>query len=165
MIENMIAKLLQRAADEDTQKVFCDKELGESKATKADKEDIARLSSEVAENDAVMKTATAGRQQEKAAFMVSERDLPRVYEGASLLQTKAASKEVADAQGDGSGTLGVLEVAESDFVTGRAEARTVEQQAQAKYVRRMKDLEIRAVQATLGQETSICMHIYETAWR
>merc|ERR1719218_430052 len=38
MIEDMIAKLLQEAADEATQKAFCDKEIGESTASKADKE-------------------------------------------------------------------------------------------------------------------------------
>merc|ERR1719238_1469078 len=153
MVEDMIAKLLQEAAEEATQKAFCDKEIGESKTAKADKEgklskvnsrleaatsstsslteDVARLSSEVAENDAAMKTATDVRQKEKAEFMVVEKDLSEsqeacaaatevlreYYEGASLLQTKArtSSKEAADAAGDGSGILGMLEVAESDF--------------------------------------------------
>merc|ERR1719182_1326170 len=38
MIEDMIAKLLEEAAAEATQKAFCDKEIGESKKVKADKE-------------------------------------------------------------------------------------------------------------------------------
>merc|ERR1719316_1507011 len=38
MIEDMIAKLLEEAAAEATQKAFCDKEIGESKKVKGDKE-------------------------------------------------------------------------------------------------------------------------------
>merc|ERR1719218_425252 len=86
MIEDMIAKLLQEAADEATQKAFCDKEIGESTASKEDKEgklekvnsrlekaeattaslteELTRLSAEVAENDKAMATATALRQKE-----------------------------------------------------------------------------------------------------
>jgi len=177
MIEDMIAKLLQEAAEEATQKAFCDKEIGESKAAKNDKqgkldkvnsrleaaqsstatltEQVSTLSAEVAENDKAMKEATAIRQKEKADFMVVEKDLSEsqeacaaatevlreYYEGASLLQVraKAGSKEAADAEGDGSGILGVLEVAESDFAKGLAEARTIEQQAQSQYDKMMQD--------------------------
>jgi len=177
MIEDMIAKLLQEAAEEATQKAFCDKEIGESKAAKNDKQgkldkvnsrleaaqsstatltdQVTTLSGEVAENDKAMKEATAIRQKEKADFMVVEKDLSEsqeacaaatevlreYYEGASLLQVraKAGSQEVADAEGDGSGILGVLEVAESDFAKGLAEARTIEQQAQSQYDKMMQD--------------------------
>jgi len=171
MVEDMIAKLLQEAAEEADQKAFCDEELGQSKKAKADKEgklskvnsrleaatsttsklteEISSLSKEVAENDAAMKTATDVRQKEKAEFMVVEKDLSEsqeacaaatevlreYYEGASLVQTKAksGSKEVENAERDASGILGMLEVAESDFATGLAEARTVESQSQDEY--------------------------------
>merc|ERR1719197_1149532 len=132
----MIAKLLQEAAEEATQKAFCDKELGESKTAKAEKEgklgkinsrleaatsttstlteEVARLSNEVAENDAALKTATDVRQKEKAAFMVVEKDLSEsqeacaaatevlreYYEGASLVQVKTKAKD--SLEGDGS---------------------------------------------------------------
>merc|ERR1719515_210421 len=175
MIEDMIAKLLQEAAEEATQKAFCDKEIGESSASKDDKqgklekvnarlekaessmatltEDSSKLSKEVAENDKAMADATAVRQTEKATFMAVEKDLSEsqeacaaaievlreYYEGASLLQVKAGSKEVANAEGDGSGILGMLEVAESDFATGLAEARTVEQQSASEYDKMMQD--------------------------
>merc|ERR1719326_2790437 len=97
MVEDMIAKLLQEAADEATQKAFCDQEIGESTASKEEKggkldkvnarlekaesstatltEEISRLSAEVAENDAAMKAATDVRQREKADFMAVEKDL------------------------------------------------------------------------------------------
>merc|ERR1719456_1377481 len=173
----MIAKLLQEAADEATQKAFCDKEIGESTASKDDKqgkldkvnarlekatsssatltEEVTKLSQEVAENDAALAEATAVRQKEKAAFAVVEKDLSEsqeacaaatevlreYYEGAALVQmgSKARAKTTADAEGDGSGILGVLEVAESDFAKGLAEARTVEQQAEAEYKKLMQD--------------------------
>jgi len=97
MIEDMIAKLLQEAAEEANQKAFCDKEMGESKAQQADKEgkldkinarlgqavsnsaalseEIVKLSKEVAENDAAVATATAQRDEEKALFGKVEKDL------------------------------------------------------------------------------------------
>merc|ERR1719460_885713 len=61
--------------------------------------------------------------------------LREYYEGASLIQTsqKAKSETDEDAEGDGSGILGMLEVAESDFATGLAEAKTVEEQAQGEF--------------------------------
>merc|ERR1719506_1728155 len=177
MIEDMIAKLLQEAAEEATQKAFCDKEIGETTASKQDKEgklgkvnarlekaesstatlteEITRLSKEVAEGDAAMAKATEIRQKEKAAFMVVEKDLSEsqeacaaatevlreYYEGASLVETNSKARASADAgeQGDGSGILGVLEVAESDFAKGLSEARTIEQQAQSEYDKLMQD--------------------------
>ena len=55
------------------------------------------------------------------------------YEDASLIQTGQKAKGQADEQGDGSGVLGMLEVAESDFATNLAEARAVENAAQAEF--------------------------------
>merc|ERR1719502_1503944 len=102
MVEDMIAKLLQEAAEEADQKAFCDEELGQSNKAKADKEgklskvnsrleaatsttsklteDIASLSKEVAENDVALKTATDVRQKEKAEFVVVEKDLSESQE-------------------------------------------------------------------------------------
>merc|ERR1719152_566400 len=116
-------------------------------------EQVTTLSKEVAENDAALAAATEVRQKEKAAFMIVEKDLSEsqeacaaatevlreYYEGASLLQMGSKARAKEDAEGDGSGILGVLEVAESDFAEGLAEARTVEQQSQAEYDKMAQD--------------------------
>jgi len=169
MIEDMIAKLLQEAAEEATQKAFCDKEIGESKASKDEKQgkldktnsrlekaestiatltdQVTTLSTEVAESDKALAEATALRNKEKTTFKAVEKDLSEsqeacaaatevlreYYEGASLLQTAQKTQSETDEQGDGSGILGMLEVAESDFAQGLAEARTVEEAAQAEF--------------------------------
>jgi len=97
MVEDMIAKLLQEAAEEATQKAFCDKEIGESEASKEEKgdkldninsrlekaqstiasltEQVTALSREVADSDAAMAEATALRTKEKATFTAVEKDL------------------------------------------------------------------------------------------
>merc|ERR1719281_271669 len=195
MIEDMIAKLLQEAAEEATQKAFCDKEIGESKASKDEKqgkldkvnsrlekaestiatltEQVTVLSKEVADSDAALAEATALRTKEKTTFVAVEKDLSEsqeacaaatevlreYYEGASLIQTGQKAKDQADEQGDGSGILGMLEVAESDFAAGLAEARTVEEAAQAdfdklkdeaKMLKATKTMEIKGKQSEIG---------------
>merc|ERR1719160_1804995 len=195
MIEDMIAKLLQEAAEEATQKAFCDKEIGESTASKDEKqgkldkvnsrlekaestiatltEQVTVLSKEVADSDAALAEATALRTKEKTTFVAVEKDLSEsqeacaaatevlreYYEGASLIQTGQKAKDQADEQGDGSGILGMLEVAESDFAAGLAEARTVEEAAQAdfdklkgeaKMLKATKTMEIKGKQSEMG---------------
>merc|ERR1719393_1070366 len=195
MIEDMIAKLLQEAAEEATQKAFCDTEIGESTKSKDEKQgkldkvnarlekaastvatltdEVSVLSKEVADSDAALATATALREKEKATFVLVEKDLSEsqeacaaatevlreYYEGASLIQTGQKAKDQADEQGDGSGILGMLEVAESDFAAGLAEARTVEEAAQAdfdklkgeaKMLKATKTMEIKGKQSEIG---------------
>jgi len=195
MIEDMIAKLLQEAAEEATQKAFCDTEIGESTKSKDEKQgkldkvnarlekaastvatltdEVSVLSKEVADSDAALATATALREKEKATFVLVEKDLSEsqeacaaatevlreYYEGASLIQTGQKAKDQTDEQGDGSGILGMLEVAESDFAAGLAEARTVEEAAQAdfdklkgeaKMLKATKTMEIKGKQSEIG---------------
>merc|ERR550537_153918 len=91
MVEDMIAKLMQEAAEEATQKAFCDTEIGESTKSKEDKqgkldkvnsriekatsttatltEEVSKLSKELADSDAAMSEAAAIRQKEKALFV------------------------------------------------------------------------------------------------
>merc|ERR1719261_2228035 len=195
MIEDMIAKLLQEAAEEATQKAFCDKEIGESNASKDEKQgkldkvnsrlekaestiatltdEITTLSKEVAESDAALAEATTLRNKEKTTFKAVEKDLSEsqeacaaatevlreYYEGASLIQTGQKAKSQTDEEGDGSGILGMLEVAESDFAQGLAEARTVEEAAQtefdklveeSKMLKATKTMEIKGKQSEIG---------------
>merc|ERR1719454_2698869 len=195
MIEDMIAKLLQEAAEEATQKAFCDTEIGESKKSQAEKqgkldkvnarleaaeattaklmEEVSNLSKEIATSDAAMAEATKIREKEKSTFVVIEKDLSEseeactaaievlreYYEGASLVQTAQKSKNQAGAKGDGSGILGVLEVAASDFASGLAEARNVEATAQGEYdklkadakmLKETKSMEIKGKQSELA---------------
>merc|ERR1719393_874641 len=195
MIEDMIAKLLQEAAEEATQKAFCDTEIGESTKSKDEKQgkldkvnarlekaastvatltdEVSVLSKEVADSDAALATATALREKEKATFVLVEKDLSEsqeacaaatevlreYYEGASFIQTGQKAKDQTDEQGDGSGILGMLEVAESDFAAGLVEARTVEEAAQAdfdklkgeaKMLKATKTMEIKGKQSEIG---------------
>jgi len=96
LIENMITKLEQEAAEEADQKSFCDEEIGESKAKQADLtakldqesarmqkaeadkakllEEIKALEEQVAEIDAGQAEATKVRQTEHADFLKASQD-------------------------------------------------------------------------------------------
>merc|ERR1719399_2290408 len=175
MIEDMIAKLLQEAAEEATQKAFCDEEIGKSKKSQSEKEAslaktqaridkaessvakltelVATLSKEVADIDASVADATAVRNKEKAAFVLAEKDfseseeacaaaisvLREYYEGASLMQVHSETAAKLTTKGDGSGILGLLEVAESDFAKLLAEARAVEEAAATEFSKMLED--------------------------
>jgi len=174
MVEDMIAKLLQEAAEEADKKAFCDEEMSKSKASQSDKEGkiakldariekaesaiaeltggISVLSKEIAETNAAVADATEIREKEKSQFMVAEKDfsesenacatalevLREYYEGGSLVQVTAASKTTLKGN-DGSGILGVLELAESDFAQNLAEVRTAEKAAADEYNVLMED--------------------------
>jgi len=102
MIEDMIGKLQKEAAEEASQKAFCDEELGKSQKSKEDKEQklektnariekasagtaklseqVAVLSREVAEIDSAVKVATDLRQAESASSRVAEKDFSESQE-------------------------------------------------------------------------------------
>jgi len=97
MVENMLLKLQQEAAEAATQEAFCNEERGKSDKSKAVKdqdlakigarmevaesalaalaEQTSQLSKEVADLDAEMTQATAIRNSEKAAFLKIDQDL------------------------------------------------------------------------------------------
>jgi len=187
MVESMIDKLMQEAAEEASQKAFCDEEIGKSKKSQADKSEslaklqsrldkaesatasstelVATLSREIKDIDAGVADATAVRNKEKAEFLAHEKDmseseeacaaaiavLREYYEGTSLVQVKSSTKRaMAKTSGDGSGILGVLEVAESDFARSLAEARTTEESSTEGYEKMMQ--ENKMLKATKGVE-------------
>jgi len=176
MIEDMIKKLMQEAAEGAEKKAQCDKDIGESKAAKDDKEGriakldariekaesaiaeltegISVLSKELAEVNAAVTEATAIREEEKSVFMVADKDLSEsqeacaaalevlqeYYEGGSFMQVSAQTRTNTASEGnDGSGILGVLELAESDFAQNLAEVRSAEKVAVDEYNVLMQD--------------------------
>lgn len=114
-------------------------------------EQVAVLSQQIAEIDAAMSEATVMRQEEKAQFQATERDasasqeacasaievLREYYESAAL--TQVAAHVSRSAGSDGSGIIGLLEVAESDFATMLAEARTIEDAAASDFTKLAAD--------------------------
>jgi len=178
MIEDMIAKLMQEAAEGADKKASCDKDIKESEATKADKEGkvakldariekaesaiaqltegVSVLSKEISDVNAAVTEATAIREEEKSVFMVADKDLSEseeacaaalevlreYYEGGSFVQVSATAQTAAKltSEGnDGSGILGVLELAESDFAQNLAEIRSAEKVAVDEYNVLMQD--------------------------
>jgi len=96
LIENMIAKLVEEANQEATQKAFCDEEISKSKASQAEKnmdldktksrldsaaskkadlqETVAEVQGEIADLDKATKEATSLRAEEKADYDKSSAD-------------------------------------------------------------------------------------------
>merc|ERR1719375_1423063 len=114
---------------------------------------VATLSKEVADIDTAVADATAVRTKEKSAFALAEKDfseseeacaaaisvLREYYEGAALVQVHSKVSAKVQTKGDGSGILGLLEVAESDFAKLLAEARAVEEAAATEYEKMMQE--------------------------
>jgi len=191
MVEDMLAKLQQEAAEAATQEAFCNEERAKSTKSKEEKEQslaktnarmakaesavaalaeqIATLSKQLAESDAQLREATEIRTSERSIFAKSEKDLSEsveacqaaiqvlrdYYEGSSSLlqagvKVKAASKAQAK---DGSGILGVLEFAASDFEKQLSDIKVAEREAvskfdalvmEAKQLKAVKQVEVKA---------------------
>merc|ERR1719224_290657 len=160
LISDMIEKLLKEAEEDATEKAFCDKNMAETEAKKADKEaDIEKLSTQIdsmtakssklkgqvaalqKELAALARTQAEAdrlRADEKAAFDINSAEMEKGVKGVQLAlkvlndyYAKDAAHQSAD--GAGSGIIGLLEVAESDFSQGLAEMRAAEQSAVSEY--------------------------------
>jgi len=166
LIRDMIEKLLKEAEADATEKAFCDKEMSETEAKKADKEATieklstkidsmtarsAKLKEEVAvlqEELAALAKAQAEmdklRAEEKAAFDKNSAEMKKGVEGVQkalkvLNDYYAKDSAHGSADGAGSGIIGLLEVAESDFSKGLAEMTAAEETAASEYDKTSKE--------------------------
>merc|ERR1719171_3226204 len=180
MIQEMIEKLVKEAQEEAEHKAFCDKEMAETEAKKADKEEevddlntkIDRAAGKIA---AEQKTADETRMAEKEAWGAAKSDFEQGLEGvqmalevlrdyyaekddAALIQ--GAQSDLGDAMslaqsrkssGAASGIIGMLEVAESDFSKMLAEGSAAEDQAQSEYEALTEDNKV----LTAEKETAV----------
>jgi DNA repair exonuclease SbcCD ATPase subunit len=160
LIKNMIEKLLKDGEADATEKAFCDKEMGETEAKKADKEAAveklstsidsmsaksAQLKSEVAtlqKELAAIASAQAEmdklRAEEKAAYDKNSAEMEKGIKGVQLAlkvlnDYYAKDSAHSSADGTGSGIIGLLEVCESDFTKGLAEMTATEETAVKEY--------------------------------
>merc|ERR1719271_551021 len=149
LISNMIEHLLSEGQADATEHAFCEKEMAETEAKKADKEaTIEKLSTkidsmsatsakrkeQVAELDAQLaalaKTQAEAdklRAEEKAAFDANSAEMEKGVKGVQLALKvlneyyAKEGKSHGSADGAGAGIIGLLEVVESDFSKGLAE--------------------------------------------
>jgi len=178
LIEDMISKLEDEADSEASHKAYCDKELGEANAQKAEKDSemqrlttkidqmmarSAKLKEEVAAlQKALSELASAQAEMDKLRgeehddFVKTEKDLKQGLEGIQIALTvlreyygKANDGHEA-ASGAGSGIIGLLEVCESDISKSLAEAVAAEEGAAAAYKTETKENEVE--RAAKGQD-------------
>merc|ERR1719178_438928 len=158
LITDMIATLEQEAEEDATQKAYCDKEMSETTAkhddlsaeseslsTKIDqkksesaklKEEVATLQNELAAMAKAKADADALRSEEKAAFDKNSAEMKQGIKGVKMALKVLKDYYAKDAshgssEGAGSGIIGLLEVAESDFTKGLTEMTAAEESAAA----------------------------------
>merc|ERR1719428_1794522 len=160
LITDMIATLEQEAEEDATQKAYCDKEMSETTAKKDEltaesdklstkiaqdkaastklKEEVATLQKELADMAKAKADADKLRAEEKATFEKNSAEMKLGIEGVKkalsvLKEYYAKDDSHGAAEGAGSGIIGLLEVAESDFTKGLTEMTAAEETAAADY--------------------------------
>lgn len=166
LVSDMLDKLQKEAAEDATQKAFCDKEMKETKAKKDDKtaeveklstkkeqkeahstklkEEIATLQKELAEIASTQSEMDSLRGEEKATYEETKPELEKAVSGIQLaLKTlkdyyaKAATH--GSSEGAGGGIISLLEVAEADFSKNLSEVIAEEQVAVGSYEAQTKE--------------------------
>lgn len=163
LINGMVAKLEKEAAEEATQKAYCDKEMKEtaekmeekdtevrSLSTKKDqkasasgklKQEVSTLQEEMASMTKDFGEVTKIRQEEKAAFQKNKQELDQGLKGvqmaAAVLRDYYAKgdkkHDTGASEGMGGNILNLLEVVESDMTKGISELVATEDLAVRKY--------------------------------
>merc|ERR1719163_1828648 len=174
LITDMIATLESEAEEDASQKAYCDKELSEATTKKDDltaesdklstkiaqdkaasgklKEEVATLQNELASMAKAKAEADELRASENAAYKKNSAEMKMGIEGIKkalgVLKEYYAKADKAHgaAEGAGSGIIGLLEVAESDFTKGLTEMTAEEETAAAEYEAYCKEDEIANVQ-------------------
>jgi len=167
LISDMIARLQADAAADASHKAFCDKEMSETNAKKAEKdseieklttkidqmsaqsaqlkEEVATLQKELAELAKTQAEMDKLRQEEKAAYDANKPELEQGLEGVKMALQVLRDYYAKDdkkhdaADGAAGGIVGLLEVVESDFSKGLAEMISTEEAAAAEYDTQTKE--------------------------
>merc|ERR1719316_2517145 len=169
LITDMISTLESEAEEDANQKAYCDKEMSETTAKKDEltaesdklstkiaqdkaasaklKEEVATLQKELADMAKAKADADKLRAEEKATFEKNSAEMKLGIEGVKkalsvLKEYYAKDDSHGAAEGAGSGIIGLLEVAESDFTKGLTEMTAAEETAAADYEAYCKEDEI-----------------------
>merc|ERR1719440_810456 len=161
LITDMIATLESEAAEDASQKAYCDKEMSETTAKRDEltaeseslstkinqkksasaklKEEVATLQGELASMAKARAAADTLRAEEKAAFDKNSAEMKQGIKGVQMALKvlkdyyAKGDKSHESAEGAGSGIIGLLEVCESDFTKGLTEMTAAEETAAAEY--------------------------------
>jgi len=177
LIQGMIEKLNKEAEGDATEKAFCDKEMAETEAKKADKEaaveklttqidsqtaksaklqeQVGELQKELAATAKAQAEMDSLRAEEKAAFDKNSAEMAKGVKGVQLAlkvlrDYYAKDSAHSSADGAGGGIIGMLEVVESDFTKGLAEMTAAENTAASEYEKTSQENKI--IKATKEQD-------------
>lgn len=169
LISDLLARLEKEAADDATQKGFCDKEMSETNEKQAKKDtELEKLSTKIDQMAArseklkgqvttlqkdLADIATSQsemdelRKEEHASFVTKKKELEDGLEGVKLAlkvlrDFYGKSSKDHDASGSANGLIAMIEVCESDFSKGLSETITTEDGAQTSYEDQSKDNQV-----------------------
>jgi len=168
LIMGMIEKLNAEAEADAEKKGFCDKEMSETEAKKADKEaeieklstkvdldtsassklqeEVAVLQKELAELAKAQATMNEVRAEEKEEYTVNKAEMEQGVAGLQMalkvLRDYYAKGDATASADAGGGIISMLEVAESDFTKELQEIESTEQTSAAEYDKETKENEV-----------------------
>jgi len=171
LIGEMIEKLMKEAEAEGKKNAYCDKEMSETKANRADKtteiedltatidkmsadsktlkEEVAVLSKELADLAKSQAEMDKVRKEQKEAYDTDKAEMEQGLEGIKLAlkvlreyYAKGAFVQSGHAAAGADGIIGLLEVAESDFSKGLEEMISAEEQAVGEYEKATQENEV-----------------------